>query len=133
MFDAGASTGSGNTFGFNTNPFTLTIDLTGEEEEEESGEVRSEADGSPLYDSDLKMFPNPVRDRLNFYLNGGRNITRIQIFDLNGRLVKSTGQINDRGTQLSVAGLQDGLYVAKIFSADAVISRKVKILRQSVN
>ena len=122
-----ATNGSGDAYGVKVAPFTITIDLEAETQPEEEDDDESELD--PLDPGDLLLYPNPVQDRLNLYLNGGRQIDRVQLFDLNGRLLIDSGRIGNRAATLAIPNVSDGLYLAKIFSDNQLISRKVQITK----
>jgi hypothetical protein len=123
-----AGTGSGNAYGIEVDPFTLTIDLNDANtpETDEGREIVD--DRRAIIDSDLIAFPNPARDQLTFHLNGGQNIQRVQLFDLNGRLISDSGRLNDRRTQLNVAAISDGVYMARVIAEKGVVAKRVKII-----
>lgn len=124
-----AGTGSGNAYGIEVDPFTLTIDLNHNNEESDSEEdSQLEEEIRPIIDSDLIAFPNPVRDQLNFHLNGGQKIKRIQLFDLNGRLVSDSGSLDHRRSHVNVASLPDGIYTAKVVAERGVVAKKIKVI-----
>lgn len=123
-----ASTGSGMSYGVNVAPFTLTIDLNEEAEEPKTSLIDQVLpERSPVSNGELLMYPNPAKDELNFYLNGGKNIERIQLFSLSGKLLMDSGRLNDRFAQMEVNRLVNGLYIAKIFSEEEVISKRVQV------
>ena len=127
---ATAATGSGLSYGVNIAPFTLTIDLNEETKEEEKTRLDLELPGrTPINSGDLIMYPNPAQNELNFYLNGGNNIERVQLFDMNGKLMLDTGRINDRFAQIDINQLIDGMYLAKIFSEQGVINKRIQVTK----
>ena len=64
------------------------------------------------------------RNRARVLLDG----ERVQLFDLNGRLISDSGRLNDRRTQLNVATVPDGIYMAKVIAEKGVVAKKVKII-----
>lgn len=59
----------------------------------------------------LKLFPNPVSELLNIDLGDNQTPERLQIYDLNGRMVLQ----GDQGfNSVNVSGLAGGLYLIKI-------------------
>ncbi|MCI4669876.1 MAG: T9SS type A sorting domain-containing protein [Bacteroidia bacterium] len=63
-----------------------------------------------LFDSDLVIFPNPIRERL--HIKGSSGISMLEIFDLKGALVKKISiQPNE---SVSLKALDSGLYIYKL-------------------
>ncbi len=67
----------------------------------------------------VKIYPNPVSSQL--YIEGLDNIEAIQIFDMNGRLLKT---VRNPYASVDVAGLLNGFYVLKIHTGREVYSAK---------
>lgn len=67
----------------------------------------------------VKVFPNPVSSRL--YIEGLDNIELVQIFDMNGRMVKSVG---NPYSSVDIAELQNGFYVLKAYTGKEIYSAK---------
>ena len=128
-FGATAATGSGLTYGLNAAPFKLIIDLDKEEDDVAETDERISDQGNLSDGSNLILFPNPVKNRLNFHLNGGQLIRGIQIFDLNGRLIINHNRLESRSAQIEVAGLSEGLYIAKVQTDKGLITKKVKVFQ----
>jgi len=123
-----AGTGGGLSYGIEVDPFTLTIDLNEEEQSDPEEERETADERRAIIDSDLIAFPNPVRDQLNFHLNGGQLIKRVQLFDLNGRLISDSGRLNNRRTQVDVATVPDGMYMAKVIAEKGVVTKRIKVI-----
>ena len=66
------------------------------------------------------LFPNPVTDYLQIDL--GSEISKLQIYDSRGRLVRETTGVSDR---ILLNDLSPGLYVMKLFSENGHVSAKV--------
>lgn len=58
--------------------------------------------------SGIEIYPNPVNDRL--HIESEQTPEKVQIFDLNGKVIKSLGSTKD----ISVADLQPGIYFIRI-------------------
>lgn len=83
-----------------------------------------EATGMGVMDANLatvKMYPNPASTVL--YVDG-RDISKIEIYDLTGRLVKSTSNI---ANGISVSELSNGIYIVKAQSGKSSVSKKLII------
>lgn len=61
-----------------------------------------------VVDSNVKIYPNPAKDRILVSGQNSENFTKANIFDLNGRLVKSSAMQNGI---LNVQGLSGGTYI----------------------
>lgn len=123
-----AGTGGGLAYGLEVDPFTLTIDV-GEEESDPEEDREAADEVRTIIDSDLITFPNPARGQLNFHLNGGQRIQRIQLFDLNGRLTADSGRLDDRRTQMDVREVPAGIYFARVLANRGVVTKKIKLIR----
>ncbi len=114
-----ASNSGGQHFGMNIAPFQLQVVPKSEKEIEQT----------PLTEDLVKVYPNPAYDLLNVHLNGGQEFEQIQIFNLTGQLVFDTGKTQSRRTQLSVANLQNGLYILSVRTAKGVVNKKFEVIR----
>ena len=68
---------------------------------------------------DLHLFPNPVVNK--FFIESNLEIQKVEIFNINGQLVKSFGVI-DYG---DISDLISGIYLVKIYSSEKVITKKI--------
>lgn len=67
--------------------------------------------------SGIRIFPNPVKDKLNIHFEENQQIKNLQIFDATGRLVSNPGfgNINlSRRFQIPVSHLSPGVYLMRI-------------------
>lgn len=88
-------------------PYRLTLD--------------SSNDVSNVYsDSDLIIYPNPVRDRL-FIQGDVTDVTGVKVISTNGLTLVSA---RDYKSGVDVSSLDDGIYVAAIFTTKGVVYRK---------
>ncbi len=82
------------------------------------------------FENGLKIYPNPVRDqtRIEFKL-ANRADVRIQIYNLNGRLVRDEQYSNQtegkNSVNLDLTDLSNGTYVIRAISEDRVSSSKL--------
>lgn len=70
---------------------------------------------------DLSFSPNPATDRLTF----NQEVDRILLYDLSGRLVKSASQ----SSSLSIASLDEGMYLMQLAVAKHKTTKRVVIVR----
>jgi len=91
----------------------------------ESTSEAIEIDGPLLILNDVKkhkaiLYPNPTDGILNI---GNRNLTKIQIFDLTGKLVKEFNPI----PLVDLSNLSKGIYLIKLISDEGTITDKIII------
>lgn len=75
--------------------------------------------------NELKTYPNPVKDILNFSLD--KEITTVSIYNLLGQEVVSKS-VNSNETSINVSDLAAGTYLVKVTSDNEV--KTVKIIKQ---
>lgn len=64
------------------------------------------------------IYPNPANDVLYTTVNAGQNIEKIELFTLNGQLIRSTQK-----DFLRVAGVASGTYIVKMKLNEGVVSK----------
>jgi len=76
----------------------------------------------------VKLYPNPVHDKLNIYLVGDNNQKKMVLYDMSGKLVYLQ-VLNDMFTTLDLHKLNSGVYVVKIRSMDGAILHSEKFIK----
>jgi diacylglycerol kinase family enzyme len=71
-------------------------------------------------DSSLAIFPNPVKDVLT--INYDNAISQIDVYDINGKLVKTFTTVN--GT-INLSDLSNGVYMLNIQTEEGLVIRKI--------
>lgn len=71
---------------------------------------------------DITLFPNPVNNILN--INSLLTITKVQIIDLNGRIVKKI-EGNNPINQINVSDLFSGVYLLNIETEEGFFTKKI--------
>lgn len=61
----------------------------------------------------VQIIPNPAQESALFYFSESHQNIKIQLFDLNGRLLKEIKQEGNSTIQISLAELQNGVYMIK--------------------
>ena len=75
--------------------------------------------------ANASLFPNPVEDRLSLQLSGNASCKNVEIYGIDGRLLKSQ---SDDFENIDVSDLPTGLYIAKInLNNGAVFTEKVVV------
>jgi len=83
--------------------------------------VEDIAEVNNIYNDNLKLYPNPVKDVLRIE-NGELRITNVEILDLTGKQIVNGQWLN--GKSINVANLPSGVYFLKIQTDNGVITRK---------
>ncbi|MGV8916033.1 MAG: T9SS type A sorting domain-containing protein [Kaistella sp.] len=65
------------------------------------------------------LYPNPTSDILN--IETQQKISKIEIFDLSGKLVKS---VDGKAKNVSVSNLTNGMYLIKLYTENGVVNSK---------
>lgn len=73
-------------------------------------------------DNVVSIYPNPASDVIKILNDNNLNITSIEIIDLTGRVIMTTGKTDD----IDVADIPEGQYFVKIYG-DSTIVRKLFI------
>jgi hypothetical protein len=77
---------------------------------------------------ELKLFPNPSKDKLNVYLLADNTSKFMDLYDANGKRLYSQ-KVNDMFTTLDIQKLPKGLYLVKIRSEDGKLLRTEKFIK----
>lgn len=72
----------------------------------------------------VKMQPNPTSDIVNFSFKNTNTPTKIVIFDIHGKLIKSHDQFSNNSAQISTKNLSKGLYLIRIYFGNSNIVYK---------
>jgi len=100
-----------------TSTGTYTVSLTGVDEEGNSISMSAQVvvddtlgTNDVNFNSGLSLYPNPAIDRITIE-HQNSPIDQVDVFDINGRLVKAS-----REAQLDVSSLSSGVYIVKVRS-----------------
>jgi len=74
--------------------------------------------------SNFSVFPNPVKNVINFSNDANAVVSSVQITDLNGRVIK-TSNVNATEGQISVSDLATGMYMMKISTDQGIAVKKI--------
>lgn len=75
---------------------------------------------------ELKVYPNPAKDKLIVYTNRNNTFSTIVITDVLGKTIK-TIKTNEPNTELNVTDLQSGVYFIKVTQGNNTNTQKVII------
>lgn len=81
-----------------------------------------------LVDADevqLRITPNPASSQVTIRTEGEHPMIGVSVFDLSGKLVHQSDDLNTNSYTLNRNGLANGLYIAKIHFRDGVLSEKL--------
>jgi len=76
---------------------------------------------------EIVIFPNPSEGQLNFHANKQDILQEIELYDLTGKLVSTTLNINQQSYQLDHQ-LSQGVYTARITSQKGVSVKKLQVV-----
>jgi len=76
--------------------------------------------------SDINISPNPTSNF--FYLTPDKNISKVEIFNLVGKRIKTIRNINSNA--YNVSGLRNGIYLVRVFDNN---SKVLKVMKLSIN
>jgi hypothetical protein len=74
--------------------------------------------------SNFSVFPNPVKNVINFSNDANAVVSLVEMTDLNGRVIKSQ-KVNATEGQISVSDLATGMYMMKITTDQGVAVKKI--------
>ncbi|MCD4794906.1 MAG: endonuclease/exonuclease/phosphatase family protein [Bacteroidales bacterium] len=81
------------------------------------------------YETELTIFPNPLKFQANIFISGVSDNSCIDIYDINGKIVESIEILEgQRSIFWDASGLSEGIYFAKLVSAKVVLSTKKLVL-----
>ena len=70
---------------------------------------------TPMLGEDLEVFPNPFRDVLTIRYTGmASEIAQLQLYDLNGKLVREIAPSTGHSTQIDLSDLTAGVYLLRV-------------------
>lgn len=72
----------------------------------------------------IKLFPNPTKDILNLRASHGVNLTKLEVIDVNGRLVRSIPINGISNKSINISELTSGFYLINIHSMQGKITKK---------
>jgi hypothetical protein len=74
---------------------------------------------------EVSVAPNPATTEVNIRMNTGE-ISRIDLIDLNGRLVLTNNSVSGNQTAVNLAGIPSGIYMLRVFNTEnAVMTTRV--------
>ncbi|MCB0448373.1 MAG: T9SS type A sorting domain-containing protein [Gelidibacter sp.] len=73
----------------------------------------------------VTVYPNPVKHILNLSVSNNLDVSKVDIMDINGRLVKTIALNNISNKQIDVSELNAGMYLLNIYSNEGKITKKI--------
>ncbi len=74
-------------------------------------------------DIGVRLYPNPARESINFDLAKNISSAKIEILDINGKLLLSD-HISTNQTKIEISSLQAGMYICRVISVNGVSTSK---------
>jgi hypothetical protein len=73
----------------------------------------------------IKLYPNPTNDIINLTASNGLNLTKLEVVDINGQVIKSVPIENSTNKEINVSNLSNGLYLINIYSLNGMVTKKI--------
>lgn len=73
----------------------------------------------------IKLYPNPANDVINLSVANRLNLTKLEIVDMNGRVIKSLSIGNVTKKEINISELNSGLYLINIYSTDGKVTKRI--------
>jgi hypothetical protein len=89
--------------------------------------VNSGEDESSEVLTDLSVYPNPAKDIVTVATKNGTKFTSIDVYSMEGQLVKSIANLNETEAQIQINGLTKGLYILQASTSTSTYSTKLFI------
>ncbi|HBD25358.1 T9SS type A sorting domain-containing protein, partial [Flavobacterium sp.] len=77
--------------------------------------------------NNIKMYPNPATDLVNISISNYVGDLKVELFDINGRLVKTKSVDFSGNYALDLNGLNSGVYIVKLSGSELNYSEKIVI------
>lgn len=95
----------------------------------QDGRFRYSAIVAVNYTAGVKIYPNPVTERLYVELDASAKQTRVQLLSADGRTVYAVAGNQDRLLNIPVAGLPAGVYILQVTDKEKILVNQ-KIIKQ---
>lgn len=73
----------------------------------------------------IKLYPNPANDVINLSASNNLSLTKLEVIDINGRLIMSVPIENITKKEINISELSKGLYLINIYSIDGMVTKKI--------
>lgn len=77
-------------------------------------------------ESQFNIYPNPVKNGV-FTIENNKNEAAFEIYDVSGKLVKSSEKLRKGTNKINISGIQKGVYIIKISFNGTAISKKIVV------
>jgi hypothetical protein len=78
--------------------------------------------------SQVRMFPNPASGRVT--IQSGSNLSNLAILDITGKTIRNISGLHSREEEIDISGLNNGLYLLRITTAQGVKVLRLQVLKQ---
>lgn len=124
---------TGGAIGFSTGVvYTVVRDVECDDNVEEKTATKTTLSNEiPLFEENLKVYPNPSKGIFNIKLTNLNVHTEIYLFDTTGKLIlrTSVSKENNSGSPIRIGNynLSSGIYLVKIITKEGTVTKKVII------
>ena len=88
-----------------------------------------EKEDVPVSEDQLVLHPNPVSDQLTVHLNGGQNISTVQIVDVLGKEQFFASNLKVNHIEIPVSTYANGQYFVRVETSNGVITKAIQVFK----
>jgi uncharacterized protein YunC (DUF1805 family) len=77
--------------------------------------------------NEISIYPNPASQVVN--VRGNEPVLAVTLFSITGQMIVNKTNLNDDLVQISVSGLETGIYLLRIQTSNGFITRRIEIVR----
>ena len=76
-------------------------------------------------DEDFSVFPNPATNLVSISSTSNFSINNVEMFDINGRIIKSIPLDNLSNVDITISDLSSGVYMMRITTDQGTATKKI--------
>lgn len=82
--------------------------------------------------AEISLFPVPAKDRIVCEWKGGFQMTRLEIMDPMGRIIKTFRPMegNEKRIELSLQGISNGVYFVRAYLDNEVLDKRIMVIKE---
>lgn len=73
----------------------------------------------------ISVYPNPTTNKVVLNFNGTKNIQKITLLDVQGKIVYTTGNVTENELTIDLSELSDGIYALQVLSNNQLQTTKI--------
>jgi|GEM_PF-826308 len=80
-----------------------------------------------IFQENIKIYPNPTKDKINIELNDNVLINSVQVFNLVGEKVLDYNNVNESQIRINLEQFSKGLYMIQVNSSNSTAVKKIML------